>query len=139
MCPTLDNKEGTTVSKLMRLDIETLPWSKNVPAINSATKKQEPHHIHQSISHSDMTQLWMTRALNNARQPKQERSMMPLLQTSTHYPETSKQNDQSSGNQSFGTLSMSLIQEHADSTEPLLSTMTYSTGVERSKMPPSND
>ena len=65
--------------------------------------------------------------------------MLPLLQTSMHYPKNSKQNDQSSSDQCFGTLSASLIQEHADSAKISLSTMTYNTDADRSKTPPSND
>ena len=81
----------------------------------------------------------MTQSQNNTDQPEQERSMMPLLQTSAHYPETSKQDDQSSSNRSFGTLSASPIQEHTDSAKTPLSAMTHGTNADQSSTPPSND
>ena len=81
----------------------------------------------------------MTQPWNTADQPKWERSMMPLLQTSAHYPEMSKQNDRSLSDRSFRTLSASLIQEHADSAKTSLSTMTQGTDADRSSMPPSHD
>jgi len=65
--------------------------------------------------------------------------MMPLLPTSTHYPETSKQNDRSSSTGSLGTLSISLIQEHANSAKTSLSAMTHGTDADQSSTPPSND
>jgi len=75
----------------------------------------------------------MTQLQNNAHQPKWEKSMVPQLQTSTHYPEMSKQNDRSSSDQCFGTLSASPIQEHADYAKTSLSAMTYDTDADQSK------
>ena len=79
--------------------------------------------------------------------------MMPLRQTSAHYPEMSKQNDRSLSNGSFRTLSASPIQECADCTTVLPSAMTHdtdhdqsatplmtdATGTDQSKTPPSPD
>jgi len=93
MCPTSDDEEGTTTNKLTSLEARVPPWSKNNSATNNATRGRNPHHIHKLSSHSDMTQWWMTQSQNIAHQPEWEQSMMPLLQTSAHYPKTSKQND----------------------------------------------
>ena len=59
-CPTLDNKEGTTIIEPILLDARTLPWSKEVPAIDNATRGRNPHRTHELIKHPDMTRLWMT-------------------------------------------------------------------------------
>ena len=126
-CPILDDKEGTTMIESTQQDTRTLPWSKDAPASDDATRGRNPHHIHKLIKHSDMTWLWMTQPQDNAYQPKWEGAMIPLLQTSAHYPETSKQINQSSNNGSFRTLSASPIQEHANSTKVSLSTMTHGT------------
>jgi len=143
--PTSDDKKGATAIELPRQNTETLPQSKNVSVIKDAAQGDSPHCMYKSISHPDMTQPWMTRPQdtkadqNNADQPKWENSMMPLLQTSAHYPEMSKQNNRSLGTRSFGTLSTSSIQEHADSAKTLLSAMTQGTDVDQSSTPPSND
>jgi len=81
----------------------------------------------------------MTLLQNTTHQPKRERSMKPLLQTSAHYPETSKQNDRSLSDGSLGTLSISPIQEPADRAKTSLSAMTQGTDADQSSMPPSND
>jgi len=139
MHPISDDEEGTMIVEPTSLDTRTLPQNKEVPAIDNATRGRNPHHNQESISHQDMTRRWMTRPQNATHQPKQERSMMPLLQTSTHYPKTSKQNDQSLSDGNFGTLSTSLIQEPADSAKTLPSAMTQDTDANRSSTPPSND
>jgi len=67
---------------------------------------------------------------------------MPLLQTSAHHPEMSKQNDQSSSDRSSRILSTSPIQEHADSAKTSLSAMTQGTSADRSRKhatPPSHN
>jgi len=132
-CPTLDDKEGTIVIKSTPLDKRTLSWSKDIPTINDTTRGWKPYSIGNLIKHSDMTQLWMTQLQNNTHQPKREKSMMPRLQTSAYYPKMSKQNDRSSSDQCFGTLSASPIQEHADYAKTSLSAMTYDTDADRSK------
>jgi len=101
-----------------------------------------------------MTQRQETKAeQDNANRPKWDKSMMPLLQTSAHYSETSKQNDRSQSNRSDGTLSASPIQGCADCATVLPSAMTHdadhdqlatppmtdATGTGQSKTPPSPD
>jgi len=138
-CPTLDDKEGTTIVKSTQLNTSTLPWDKDDAAVDNTIRGRNPHCLHKLIKSSNMTQLWMTQPQSAAHQPEWDRSMMPLLQTSAHYPKTSKQNDRSSSDQCFRTLSESLIQEHADSAKTSLSAMTYGTDSDQSKTPSSND
>ena len=75
----------------------------------------------------------------NTDRPEWENSKRPLLQTSAHYPRMSKQNNQRLSDGSFGTLSASLTQEHADSAKTSLSTMTHGTDADRLSTPPSNN
>ena len=89
--------------------------------------------MHERIKPLDMTWPWMTQPQSAAHRPEWDRFMMPLLQTSAHYPEMSKQNNRSSNGQGIGTLSISPIQEHADSAKTSPSTMTHSTGIDWSK------
>jgi len=135
----LNDQKGTTIMELTPLDTKAPPPNQEAPAINNATRGRNPHYAHAIISHPDMTRPRLTQPQNTAHQPERELSMMSLLQTSAHYPETSKQNDRSSGTSSFGTLSASSIQEHADGAKTSLSTMTHGTNADRSNTPPSND
>ena len=131
--PTSDNKEETTIEGPTSLDTRTPPRDEEVPATDNATKRGNPHHIHKSISHPGMTPRWMTRQQNtkveqyNADKPERDKSMMPLLQTSAHYPKMSKQNDRSLSDRRVGTLSTSSIQEQADNAKRSLSAMTRDT------------
>jgi len=143
--PTSDDKEGTTTVEPTSLNTKTPLLNKEVPAIDNITRGRNPRRSQEPISHPDMTQPWMTRQPDtkaeqyNANQPERENTMEPMLQTSAHYPKTSKQNNRSSGNQSFGTLSASPIQERADRAKTSLSAMTHGTDNDRSSTPPSND
>jgi len=131
----LNDQRGTPIMELTPLNTKAPFSDQEASAIDSATRARNPHYAHAIISHPDMTRP----RLSTAHQPEREQSMMPLLQTNTHYPETSKQNDRSSGTRSNGTLSTSSIQEHADSTKASLSAMTHGTDADRSSMPPSDD
>jgi len=92
-CPALDDKERTVSIKLTLQEVKVLLWSDDNLAIENDTREQELHHIHELIKHPDMTQQWMTRPQNDGGQPELEQAMMPQLQTSTHYPKMSKQNN----------------------------------------------
>jgi len=138
-CPTSDDEEGTTIVESISLDTRTSPQNKEVPAMDNTTKRRNPYHNQESISHQGMTQRWMTQLQNITYQPERDKPTMPLLQTSAHYPKMSKQNDRSLSNRSFGTLSASPIQEHADRTTVLPSAMTHDTDHDQLAMPPMTD
>jgi len=53
--PTSDDKEGTTIVEPILLDTRTSPQNKEVPAMDNATKRRNPHHKQESISHQGMT------------------------------------------------------------------------------------
>jgi len=133
----LNDRKGTATVEPTPLD--TRAPNQEAPAIDNATRGRNPHYTHEIISHPGMTRPRLTQPQNTAHQPERERSMMPLLQTSAHYPKTSKQSDRNSGTRSGGTLSASSIQEHADGAKTSLSAMTHGTDADRSKTPPSTD
>jgi len=124
------------------LDTRTPLQDEEVPVVDDDMRGRNPCCNQKPISHQNMTQHRMTRQLDteanqhNAYQPEWERLMMPLLQTSAHYPKTSKQVNRSASNQCRGTLSASSIQEHADNAKRSPSTMTHGIDVDQSRTPP---
>jgi len=134
--PTSDEEEGTTVMEQTRLEARVPSWNKKDPATNDAIRGKDPQRISKPISHQNMTRQWMTQSRNVMHQPEWEKAMESLLQTSAHYPKTSNQNNRSTNDRCFGTLSASPIQEH---TQRSLSTMTQGADADRSRTPPSNN